>query len=446
MRTRTASPTGIREITEACDALPPLPLAWRELVAFAAGYYQRGLGEIALSVLPVELRRLDNAAIANRLARLDKRLAREAAADAAEAEPPLPELSPAQAEAGERIAEAMTASEPATVLLHGATGSGKTEVYLRASARAPRARPPALVLVPEINLTPQLVARFAARFPGRRIVALHSGLTPAARLRHWLMRAHRPRRHRPRHRGSAVFTPLPAARPRRRRRGARPVVQAAGRARATRRATSPSGAAGARTSRRCSARRRPRSRAGTTPRAAATCAWPAGADRRRGVARGAAARHGALPKQRGAPVALAPALVAAIEARVARGEQSLVFLNRRGYAPVLLLRRMQLEERLPHCSAWRVFHKQDRTPALPSLRPRRRGAARLPRLRQPRHRADRPRHRAARGADGALLPGRGSPASTPTARAGRARSRRSSARCTRRGRRARRHADDRQGS
>ena len=58
--------TEIREITGACDALPPLPLPWRELVGFAAGYYQRGLGEIALSVLPTELRRLDNAAIANR--------------------------------------------------------------------------------------------------------------------------------------------------------------------------------------------------------------------------------------------------------------------------------------------------------------------------------------------------------------------------------------------
>ena len=66
-RSDSGTTTEIREITGTCDALPPLPLAWRELVAFAAGYYQRGLGEIALSVLPTELRRLDNAAIANRL-------------------------------------------------------------------------------------------------------------------------------------------------------------------------------------------------------------------------------------------------------------------------------------------------------------------------------------------------------------------------------------------
>jgi primosomal protein N' (replication factor Y) len=44
-----------------------------------------------------------------------------------------------------------------------------------------------LVLVPEINLTPQLEARLAERFPGRVLVSLHSGLTPAQRLRHWLL-------------------------------------------------------------------------------------------------------------------------------------------------------------------------------------------------------------------------------------------------------------------
>src|SRR6185436_13981993 len=45
----------------------------------------------------------------------------------------------------------------------------------------------ALVLVPEINLTPQLEARFAARFPGRRLASLHSALTPVQRLNHWLL-------------------------------------------------------------------------------------------------------------------------------------------------------------------------------------------------------------------------------------------------------------------
>jgi primosomal protein N' (replication factor Y) len=58
--------------------------------------------------------------------------------------------------------------------LWGSTGSGKTEVYLRPAPGCDAGRQ-ALVLVPEINLTPQLEARFAERFAGHRIVSLHSG-------------------------------------------------------------------------------------------------------------------------------------------------------------------------------------------------------------------------------------------------------------------------------
>jgi primosomal protein N' (replication factor Y) len=71
-----------------------------------------------------------------------------------------------------------------TWLLHGVTGAGKTEVYLALAAKAIAAGQQVLVLVPEIALTPQLVARFAARFPGR-VATLHSALTGAERLRAW---------------------------------------------------------------------------------------------------------------------------------------------------------------------------------------------------------------------------------------------------------------------
>jgi primosomal protein N' (replication factor Y) len=71
-----------------------------------------------------------------------------------------------------------------TWLLHGVTGAGKTEVYLALASRAVAAGKQVLVLVPEIALTPQLVARFAERFPGR-VAALHSALTGADRLRAW---------------------------------------------------------------------------------------------------------------------------------------------------------------------------------------------------------------------------------------------------------------------
>jgi primosomal protein N' (replication factor Y) len=69
-------------------------------------------------------------------------------------------------------------------LLHGVTGSGKTEVYLRVIATALEAGRTALVLVPEISLTPQLAARFRARF-GDLVAILHSGLSEAARLGEW---------------------------------------------------------------------------------------------------------------------------------------------------------------------------------------------------------------------------------------------------------------------
>ena len=72
----------------------------------------------------------------------------------------------------------------APFLLHGVTGSGKTEVYLRAIESALARSKQALVLVPEISLTPQLVARFAARLPGP-LAVLHSGLTDADRLQAW---------------------------------------------------------------------------------------------------------------------------------------------------------------------------------------------------------------------------------------------------------------------
>jgi len=71
-------------------------------------------------------------------------------------------------------------------LVHGVTGSGKTELYLRLIDAVLAAQKQALVLIPEIALTPQLEQHFRRRFPGRRIVTLHSGLTETARTENWL--------------------------------------------------------------------------------------------------------------------------------------------------------------------------------------------------------------------------------------------------------------------
>ena len=89
-----------------------------------------------------------------------------------------PRLTPAQEAAVEAL------REPRAHLLHGVTGSGKTEVYLRAAAEVLDGGRQVLVLVPEIGLTPLLTGRFRARF-GDAIAVLHSGLTGAQRLREW---------------------------------------------------------------------------------------------------------------------------------------------------------------------------------------------------------------------------------------------------------------------
>ena len=80
--------------------------------------------------------------------------------------------------------DAATLAAARPILLHGITGSGKTEVYLQALAAAIARGRRGIVLVPEIALTPQTVSRFAARFPGR-VALLHSALRPAERQREW---------------------------------------------------------------------------------------------------------------------------------------------------------------------------------------------------------------------------------------------------------------------
>ncbi len=96
----------------------------------------------------------------------------------------VPEPTPEQAAAVARIERGLETGRFETVLLHGVTGSGKTEVYLRAVAAARRRGLAALVLVPEIALTPQLLGRFLARF-GADVAVLHSGLGSRERLLQW---------------------------------------------------------------------------------------------------------------------------------------------------------------------------------------------------------------------------------------------------------------------
>jgi len=92
-----------------------------------------------------------------------------------------------QAVALEKTVAAMDSREPQTMLLHGVTGSGKTEVYLQAIAHALEQGRGAIVLVPEIALTPQTVDRFRARFADHpeRVAVLHSSLSDGERYDEW---------------------------------------------------------------------------------------------------------------------------------------------------------------------------------------------------------------------------------------------------------------------
>jgi primosomal protein N' (replication factor Y) (superfamily II helicase) len=93
-------------------------------------------------------------------------------------------LTPEQAVAVAALIEALDGKKFAPYLLHGVTGSGKTEVYLRLVEAAMARGKGSLILVPEIALTPQLVGRFQSRF-GQQVAVLHSGLKETQRLRHW---------------------------------------------------------------------------------------------------------------------------------------------------------------------------------------------------------------------------------------------------------------------
>lgn len=170
----------LRPVIAVRTQLPPLSSRWIALCEFAADYYQRPLGEVALPALPKNLRVEKTVSLDRALKKLAKQTTEH---DASPVAPPT--LNTAQQEAVETIA---AAQEFMPALLYGVTGSGKTEVYLQAAARllAGDAAAQILILVPEINLTPQLEASVRTRFPGVSVATLHSGLAEGERLTHWL--------------------------------------------------------------------------------------------------------------------------------------------------------------------------------------------------------------------------------------------------------------------
>lgn len=255
--------SALKHVLGALDAAPVVDGKLLDVVRWAADYYHHPLGEVLAAALPALLRKgrpaeatpelvfgltpaaneLDPASLARRAprqARALEVLAREGSLTEAElrrdavsadalkrlelrglvtrveraaAPPPRrphrieepPELTPDQRAAVDEILG--SAGGFGTFLLHGVTGSGKTEVFLRLIRRELDAGRQTLVLVPEIGLTPQLVGRLRARF-GEELAVIHSGLSEGERLAAW-----RSARDASAHlivgTRSAVFSPLP---------------------------------------------------------------------------------------------------------------------------------------------------------------------------------------------------------------------------------------------
>jgi len=410
----SALPPGKLKPVEAVrNDAPRLDGQWLALMRFLAGYYQRPLGETVVASLPPRLRSLRPVpAVSNPVYRLTslapaehRRAPRQhALLDALRAGPlaeeallgtapkeraqrrdalrklmqagwielaPEPEpasgvvaarvrlvtehtLNAAQAAAFEETRAAL--GRYSAFLLHGITGSGKTEIYLHLIAEVLERGEQALVLVPEISLTPQLEARFRRAFPESALVVMHSGLEGSVRTAAWIAAAQ----------GNAsivlgtrlaALAPMP-------RLGLVVIDEEHD--------TSFKQQEGLRYSGRDAAVYRARLAdcpvvLGTATPALETW-FNSEAGRYRRITLPTRAAPGAvLPRVHILDLAseplehgIAQRMFEAIEARLGRGEQSLVFINRRGYAPVLACPACGWAAGCTRCTAHLVLHATDR--------------------------------------------------------------------------------------
>jgi primosomal protein N' (replication factor Y) (superfamily II helicase) len=407
------APERLKRVVKVLRDGPLLSAADLELLHFASDYYHHPLGSVIVGSLPARLRRasalpkedqrgryviteagvLDASTLPPRafvkrrlLERLQERSLDYAAikAQAAAApralkqliergwitrerteEPPEPPAIPASSSppplaltSGQAQAVAQVCGNLTTFkahLLMGVADSGKTEVYLHAIAAILAQGRQAILLVPEIALTPQLEALVAARFPGTQVASLHSGLNEGERYEHW-MAAHSGRARIVLGTRLAVFTPMPDL-------GIVIVDEEHD--------ASYKQAEGFRYSARDLAVVRARQRGVPVVLGSATPALETYYNALTG-------RYSliTLTERIGAPApaieyvdtrterlehGLSTPLLDAVGAFQARTEQSLVFINRRGYAPVLLCRSCGWISGCHRCSAQLVFHLGDRT-------------------------------------------------------------------------------------
>jgi len=341
----------IKDVVAVLDDVGPLDAHWIELTRFAAEYYQHPWGEVALPALPPGLRQVPGPRAAGVLARL--RAQRWPRGDGAL---PRPALTAQQSAAVVALAQPRGF---AVDLLFGVTGSGKTEVYLALIEQllARDAAAQALLLVPEIALTPQLEAQVRARFPDEQVVALHSGLASGARSAAWLA-AHEGRARLVIGTRLAAFASLPRLQ--------RVIVD-------EEHDPSYKAGEGVRFSARDLVVKRAQLLGVPVVLGSATPSLETWAHARAGryglvrLTERAAASSWTPPEVQAidpgrtpAASGFAPAIEEALRATLARGEQSLVFLNRRGYAPVVACDACGWLSACPHCTAYAVFHKAER--------------------------------------------------------------------------------------
>jgi primosomal protein N' (replication factor Y) len=329
--------------------LAPLTEKWLALAGFAADYYQRPLGEVALPGLPKNLR-------VSTTVPLDRAIKKLAKLDAAADTTPvgMPALNPAQQQAADAIG---SAEGFAPMLLYGVTGSGKTEVYLQACAQvlARDADAQILIMVPEINLTPQLEGNIRARFPGVMVSTLHSSLSEGERMLHWLA-AHEGRARIVLGTRLAILASLPNLK--------LIVID-------EEHDPSYKQQEGLRYSARDLAVWRARQLGipivlgSATPSLESWHHAQSGRYRKLEL-RERAVKDAVLPKvrlvdmERDRPKdGLTSALMAALRQRMERGEQSLLFLNRRGYAPVITCEACGWISNCRRCTSYMVLHKPE---------------------------------------------------------------------------------------
>lgn len=344
----------VKSIDQVLDDLPPLPSDWMRLAVFAAQYYQRPLGEVMLPALPAGLRKLSayqgKRSAGGPVRRIDKRKA----ADRLQVEADrAPVLNSEQTLAAQSI-DALQGHK--VVLLHGVTGSGKTEVYLRAAQTVLARGRQVLFMVPEINLTPQLEQSLRARLASiaglNTLAVLHSGLADGERLRSWLSVQ----------RGQAqillgtrlaIFAPIPNL-------GLIIVDEEHD--------TSYKQQEGLRYSARDLAVWRAHDRRIPIILGSATPSLETWHHAERGHYLKLSLAHRAhaveLPQIRlvdtrrlALQQGFSPQLITALGERLQRGEQSLIFLNRRGYAPVLTCTSCGWVTQCPRCTAYTVLHR-----------------------------------------------------------------------------------------